>query len=51
MGGITMFDIYVAAAATAVLMLSALIIGRDKLTRIEGVLFVACYVAYIYTLI
>ena len=47
MGGITMFDIYVAAAATAVLMLSALIIGRDKLTRIEGVLFVACYVAYI----
>ena len=51
MGGITMFDIYVAAAATAVLMHSALIIGRDKLTRIEGVLFVACYVAYIYTLI
>ena len=51
MGGITMFDIYIAAAATAVLMLSALIIGRDKLTRIEGVLFVACYVAYIYTLI
>ncbi len=51
MGGITMFDIYIAAAATAVLMLSALIIGRDKLTRIEGVFFVACYVAYIYTLI
>ena len=51
MGGITMFDIYIAAAATAVLMLSALVIGRDKLTRIEGVFFVACYVAYIYTLI
>lgn len=51
MGGITMFDIYVAAAATALLMLSALIIGRDKLTRIEGVLFIVCYVAYIYTLI
>lgn len=51
MGGITMFDIYVAAAATALLMLSALIIGRDKLTRIEGVLFIVCYIAYIYTLI
>jgi cation:H+ antiporter len=51
MGGVTMFDIYVAVAATAVLMLSALIIGRDKLTRVEGLLFLCCYAAYIYTLI
>jgi cation:H+ antiporter len=51
MGGVTMFDIYVAVAATGVVMLSALIIGRDKLTRVEGLLFIACYVAYVYTLI
>lgn len=51
MGDVTMFDVYVAVAAAAVVMLSALVIGRDKLTRVEGLLFVACYVAYIYTLI
>ena len=51
MGGVTMFDIYVAVAATGVVMLSALVIGRDKLTRVEGLLFVGCYAAYVYTLI
>ena len=51
MGGVTMTDIYVCVASAFVLMLSALVIGRDKLTRFEGVLFVAAYVAYVYTLI
>lgn len=51
MGGITMFDIYVALAATVVVMLSALVIGRDKLTRIEGVMFLVIYAAYVYVLI
>jgi cation:H+ antiporter len=51
MGNVTMFDIYVAVAATAVVMLSALVIGRDKLTRFEGFLFICCYAAYVYTLI
>lgn len=51
MGDVAMTDIYIVVASTFVLMLSALVIGRDKLTRIEGLLFVACYVAYIYTLI
>lgn len=51
MGGVSMTDIYVCVAATFILMLSALVIGRDKLTRIEGVLFILCYVAYVYTLI
>lgn len=50
MGNIKMFDIYVAVAGVAVLMLSALFIGRDKLTRLEGVLFLAIYVAYVFTL-
>ena len=51
MGGITMFDVYVALAATVVVMLSALVIGRDKLTRIEGVMFLIIYAAYVYVLI
>lgn len=51
MGGVTMTDVYVVVASTFVLMLSALVIGRDKLTRFEGVLFVACYVAYVWTLL
>lgn len=51
MGDVAMTDIYIVVASTFVLMLSALVIGRDKLTRIEGLLFVACYVAYVYTLI
>ena len=51
MGGVQMFDIYVAVAAAFVVMLSALVIGRDKITRIEGLLFLLCYGAYVYTLI
>ena len=51
MGGVTMFDIYVAVAAAAFIMLTAFVIGRDKLTRVEGILFVACYAAYIYHLL
>lgn len=51
MGGVTMGDIYIVVASAFILMLSALIIGRDKLTRIEGLLFIVCYVAYVYTLI
>lgn len=51
MGDVAMSDIYIIVASAFVLMLSALVIGRDKLTRFEGVMFVLCYVAYIYTLI
>lgn len=51
MGDVAMSDIYIIVASAFVLMLSALVIGRDKLTRFEGVMFVLCYAAYIYTLI
>ena len=51
MGGVQMFDIYVTVAAVFVVMLSALVIGRDKFTRIEGLFFLLCYGAYVYTLI
>jgi cation:H+ antiporter len=51
MGDVTMNDIYIVVASTFVLMLSALVIGRDKLTRVEGLIFIACYVGYIYTIL
>lgn len=51
MGGVAMSDVYVALGAVAILMLSALVIGRDKITRFEGFLFIACYVGYVYTLL
>ena len=44
-------DVYIVVASTFVLMLSALVIGRDKLTRVEGLIFIACYVGYVYTLL
>ncbi len=51
MGGVAMTDVYIVVVSTFVLMLSALVIGRDKLTRFEGFMFVACYAAYVYTLV
>ena len=51
MGDVTMIDIYVTLAAATLVMISALVIGRDKMTRFEGVVFLACYVAYIYYLV
>lgn len=51
MGGIQMFDIYVAVAAALVVMISALVIGRDKITRLEGVLFLLCYGVYVWSLV
>ena len=51
MGDVAMSDIYVALGAVCLLMLSALVIGRDKLTRGEGLFFVVAYVVYIYTLL
>jgi cation:H+ antiporter len=51
MGDVTMIDIYVVAAAATLVMISALVIGRDKMTRFEGVIFLLCYAAYIYYLV
>lgn len=51
MGEVAMTDVWVAVAAVAAVMLSAYVIGRDKLTRVEGVIFLVCYVAYVYTLV
>ena len=46
-----MSDIYMAVAASVVVLLTAFVLGRNKLTRIEGMIFLGCYVAYVYTLL
>ena len=51
MGSVTSVDVYVTLAAATLVMISALVIGRDKMTRFEGVIFLLCYVAYIYYLV
>lgn len=51
MGDVTIIDIYVVLAAATLVMVSALVIGRDKMTRLEGVIFLLCYVAYVYYLV
>ena len=51
MGNVTMIDICVAVAAPVAVMLSALLIGHNKMTRFEGLLLLVCYVAYGYSLI
>ena len=51
MGDVTMIDIYVTLATATLVMISALVIGRDKMTRFEGVIFLLCYAAYIYYLV
>jgi Ca2+/Na+ antiporter len=51
MGDVTQFDVYVVLAAAALVMVSALVIGRDKMTRFEGFIFLLCYAAYVYYLV
>lgn len=51
MNGVSMTDIYVVVATAVILLLSALFIGDRRITRVEGILFLLVYVAYIYTLI
>lgn len=51
MNGISMTDIYVVVATAVMLLLSALFIGDRRITRVEGILFLAVYIIYIYSLI
>ena len=51
MKGITTIDLLVMVAAVILLLLSALVCGRGKIVRGEGVVFLAAYVAYIWYLI
>lgn len=51
MGSVDLIDIYVMVAASGAVMVSALVIGNDKITRFEGVMFLLSYAAYLYYLI
>ena len=51
MQGITTIDLLVMLGATLLLMLSALVFGKGKIVRGEGIVFLAAYVAYIWYLI
>ncbi len=51
MSGITMIDLLAMVAAVLLLMLSALVCGKGKIVRSEGIIFLAAYVAYIWYLI
>ena len=50
MGNITPIDIYMVVGSAAVLLLSAVLIGKRKITRLEGALYLAIYVAYVVLL-
>ena len=51
LGDVTMVDIAIAVSAPVALLITALIIGRNKLTRIESLALLAIYAVYVYFLI
>ena len=51
MGNVTMWDIYIAVAAPILVLISGLIIGNRRITRVEGLAFLLIYAGYVYTLI
>jgi cation:H+ antiporter len=50
MGDITQLDLGMVVGSAVVLLLSALFMGKRRITRFEGVLFFAAYVAYVVIL-
>ena len=50
MGNITPLDIYMVVGSAVVLLLSAVLVGKRKITRVEGLLYIAIYVAYVVLL-
>lgn len=50
MGNITQLDIVMTIIAPVILLLSALFIGTRRITRVEGAIYVAIYVAYVVML-
>lgn len=50
MGGITPLDMWMVVGSAVLLLLSALAIGQRRITRLEGVLYLAIYVAYVVLL-
>ena len=51
MGGISPLDIWMVVASALILLLSALVVGVRRITRIEGALYLAIYVGYVVMLL
>ena len=50
MGGITPLDMWMVVGSAGLLFLSAWAIGQRRITRLEGVIYLAVYVAYVFML-
>lgn len=51
LGDITQLDLGMVVGSAMVLLLAALLMGKRKITRLEGLLFLAAYVAYVITIL
>jgi cation:H+ antiporter len=50
MGGITPLDMWMVVGSAVLLLLSALAIGQRRITRFEGIIYLAIYVGYVVLL-
>ena len=50
MGGITPLDMWMVVGSAVLLLLSALAIGQRRITRFEGIIYLAVYVGYVFML-
>ena len=50
MGGITPLDMWMVVGSAVLLFLSALAIGQRRITRFEGIIYLAVYVGYVFML-
>ena len=51
LGDITQLDLGMVVGSAVILLLSALLMGKRKITRFEGLLFLAAYVAYVIVIL
>ena len=51
MGGITPLDMWMVVGSAVLLLLSALAIGQRRITRFEGIIYLAVYVGYVILLL
>lgn len=51
MGGITPLDIWMVVVSAVILLISALVVGVRRITRVEGAIYLAIYVGYVVMLL
>ena len=51
MGGISPIDIWMVVAVAVILLISALVVGVRRITRVEGAIYLAIYVGYVVMLL